>query len=59
MLYVVKCKKCGEVMEVLTHRPTSVIIHTCSKCGGVKFEKLPAAPNFKVVDGTPIFGGSK
>ena len=54
-VYIVKCKKCGEVMEVLTHLPTNTIINTCAKCGGVKFEKLPTAPNFKVEGGTEKF----
>ena len=54
-IYIMKCLKCGLEREVFTHRPTDTVISTCPKCGGVKFTKLPAAPNFKVKDGTEKF----
>ena len=60
-IYIVKCDKCGEEFEVITHRPTDTVISTCPTCGGVKLTKVPAVSNVKVQDGTPIFhnGGSK
>jgi len=54
-----RCDKCHTVVEWFDNGYNKTRVEVCPKCGGVKFTKLPAAPNFKVKDGTPIFGGSK
>ena len=56
MISEYRCKKCSEVVEVHFPRLTDAVISVCAKCG-VKMEKLPSAPNFKVKDGTPKFHG--
>ena len=49
-----RCKKCGEVVEVYFPRLTNAVVSVCAK-RGVKMEKKPSAPNFKVDGGTPKF----
>ena len=49
-IYEWKCLNCGVIKEVLSPETPSIC-----KCGGKSWKKLPVAPNFKVIDGTPKF----
>ena len=60
-LYDFTCTKCGLEREILCPvagemRPRD---YRCPQCGNDKLKRLPSAPNFKVKDGTPKFGGEK
>ena len=60
-LFEYVCTKCGLKREILCSvtgemRPSDYI---CPQCGGQALRKVPSASNFKVKDGTPIYGGKE
>ena len=53
-LYRVKCRKCGRSAEVLMSYKTYQTTQKC-RCGENDWQRLPSAPNFKVLGGTERF----
>jgi len=54
-LYRVKCRKCGRSMEILYPQDKD---RKC-RCGESDWQRLPSAPNFKVLGGTEKFYDKK